>query len=187
MWRVPQFLDERCEATVRVHRLRGEPDGILLWLHAQRRFLLFVVPSHVDGMTPRFSIFAERWPYLVVHWAGAGHIVVFADEIGERNREVSMLNVVHAEAIPRGCPVSSAFILLAKDMHPKVRLAYLLDATQRSSLERRAKGYFRTLQRGICEYPSKGNCERCDLGKDHHRFPGHGCLVNANASLLTTR
>src|SRR5262245_43139991 len=123
---------------MRIHGLSCQPDRIAFWPEPHGRFLLLVIPRHVFRVTPGLPVLSHRRADSVIHRAGARHVVVFPNEIGERNRQLAALDVIHAEAIPRCGTIAAAFILLAKYVHAKRRFTELLDATDRAALERRA-------------------------------------------------
>src|SRR5262249_7103134 len=93
--------------------------------------------------------------------AGAGHVVVFSNEVGKRDRQVAGLHVIHPKAIPRRRAISAALILLAEDMHAKCRLIHLLDPTDRAALEGRAKGHLRRIRRR-CKNGASYSREKCN-------------------------
>src|SRR5262245_60692820 len=110
-----------------VRRNVRDPDRVACRPETQRGLRLLRVPVHGGESLPMLAVFAEHRAQLGAHWAGTGPVIVFADKVRERERDLTACNMIEPEEIPRRLPVASALVVLARDKATKRRIAELLD------------------------------------------------------------
>src|SRR6185312_1519093 len=118
-----------------VRRDMRDPDRLLLRRELERRLFLLDIEMNCRKMLPGAAVIAEHRDNVRPHRAGARLVVIFADEIGERDGDLLSGDVIHAEVVPGGLAVSAALIFLADDVATESRVINSLDSAKRGVFE----------------------------------------------------